>query len=307
MESSEDLNNKSKQIKVSSDIGDLLDTATDCHRFVTEFFEVISESVPHIYHSALPLAPQSSIVKKLYSQQISSVARVVACPSSWDSCAATAAAKYRLGHAAWSPCGQYIAATSVVDIEVQNSTTLEVLYILKPPGLNYKMPDRLKFSPDGHLMICAYLIYKEDNSDVEEGSDVEGSSDVEESLDVEESSDVKENSDMEERLNLLTFFLYLYLSLYPGMVKLADLLFGTSKQVLSSRSSMLNWKFWKPITKKHLDSLRQSTLFSWILHPMLKPYLKIIEGEMSWNWNWGLTGLTRDSSTLLQASELVVD
>ena len=52
-------------IKVGKSVDtSLLDTANDCLRFVTEFFEVISQSASHIYHSALPLAPRSSTVRK---------------------------------------------------------------------------------------------------------------------------------------------------------------------------------------------------------------------------------------------------
>jgi len=67
-------------------VASLLNTATDCLHFVTKFFEVISQSAPHIYHSALLLAPQSSIVRKLYSQEINSIVRrvVTGVPSSWD-------------------------------------------------------------------------------------------------------------------------------------------------------------------------------------------------------------------------------
>ncbi|KAF9784631.1 hypothetical protein BJ322DRAFT_1195634, partial [Thelephora terrestris] len=73
--------------EVPKDFQPLFDTAKDCLRFLTEFFEVIRQSAPHIYHSALPLAPASSIIRKLYGQQISSVARVVTgISTSWDSC-----------------------------------------------------------------------------------------------------------------------------------------------------------------------------------------------------------------------------
>ena len=43
-----------------------LDLAEDCFRFVTGYFEIISASSPHIYHSALVAAPKDSIVRKLY-------------------------------------------------------------------------------------------------------------------------------------------------------------------------------------------------------------------------------------------------
>ncbi|KAF9646215.1 hypothetical protein BDM02DRAFT_3271125, partial [Thelephora ganbajun] len=43
-----------------------VELANDCLRFVTGFFEVIDESAPHVYHSALPLSPRMSMVRKLY-------------------------------------------------------------------------------------------------------------------------------------------------------------------------------------------------------------------------------------------------
>ncbi|KAF9645707.1 hypothetical protein BDM02DRAFT_3065560, partial [Thelephora ganbajun] len=43
-----------------------VELASDCFRFVTGFFEVIDESAPHIYHSALAVSPQTSMVRKLY-------------------------------------------------------------------------------------------------------------------------------------------------------------------------------------------------------------------------------------------------
>ena len=152
-----DPNDKPTQAKVSIDLGTLIDTTTDGLRFVTEFFEVISESVPHIYHSALPLTPASSIIRKLYGQWMVSVVRVVTgIPSSWDSCTASAGAASTPRHAIWSPCGQYIAAGLDRDIEVRDSTTLQVCYILKPPSFEGVCLDLLAFSPDGHQLICAY-------------------------------------------------------------------------------------------------------------------------------------------------------
>ena len=124
---------------------------------MTEFFEVISESAPHIYHSALPLAPESSIIRKLYGQQISAAARVVAgIPSSWDLCTAIAGATSEPGHAIWSPCGQYIAAGLEKDIEIRDSTTLEMSRVLRPPDFENFNPNFLAFSPGGRLLIRAY-------------------------------------------------------------------------------------------------------------------------------------------------------
>jgi len=126
---------------------------------VTEFFEVISESAPHIYSSALLLAPQSSIVRKLYSQYTGPpIARVVTgVPASWDSCTASVGSEYSPLQIAWSPCGQFIAAASEQSIEIRSSDTLErVLTLELPRDLLDFDPKSLTFSPNGHLLACSF-------------------------------------------------------------------------------------------------------------------------------------------------------
>jgi hypothetical protein len=62
-----------------------LDLVNDCFQFVTAFFEVISTSAPHIYHSAMPLSPRTSIVWKLYKPYANPLVRFVhGVPISWD-------------------------------------------------------------------------------------------------------------------------------------------------------------------------------------------------------------------------------
>ena len=146
-------------IQVSVDVSTLLDTAADCLRFVTEFFDIISKSGPHIYHSALQLTPQSSIVWKLYSQQIHSpVLKVVAgVPASWDSCTASAGAPAGVEHATWSPCGLFVAVVFEGTVQIQDSNTLERVSVLKPPAYPiHPFPKFLAFSPSGCLLACSY-------------------------------------------------------------------------------------------------------------------------------------------------------
>ncbi|KAF9645891.1 hypothetical protein BDM02DRAFT_3201102 [Thelephora ganbajun] len=53
-----------------------VDLVNDCFRFVMKFFEVISASSPHIYHSALPLCPRQSMVWNLYSPYACPLTRI---------------------------------------------------------------------------------------------------------------------------------------------------------------------------------------------------------------------------------------
>lgn len=159
----------SEQIQVSVDVNALLDTAADCFRFVTEYFELISQSGPHIYRSALLLAPQSSVVRSLYGKQIPSlVARVVTgIPVSWDSCTATLGAAVEVRYVVWSPCGQFVAVCFEDRVGIRDSTTLERLFDLRPPGhLTSVTPKSLAFSPDGRLFACTYDPVREPNMSV---------------------------------------------------------------------------------------------------------------------------------------------
>jgi len=157
------------QIQVPIDINLVLSTVDDCLHFVTEFFEVISQSAPHIYHSALLLAPKTSIVQKLYGQQLCSpAARVVTgIRDSWDSCSASHRGITNITYAAWSPCGKFIAVCFEDRIGIQDSTTLERVSDLKlPTGHMKATPQTLAFSPDGYILACTYKPVIEPNSSV---------------------------------------------------------------------------------------------------------------------------------------------
>ena len=146
------------QIRGSIDIDPLLDTVADYLRFVTEFFDIIRQSVPHIYHSALPLAPLSSVVRNRYSQRTcSSTSKVITgIPVSWDSCTASVGDAAELSHPVWSPCGQSIATCFGHAIQIRDSNTLERISVLSPSRRMKSHHKFITFSPDGRLLACIY-------------------------------------------------------------------------------------------------------------------------------------------------------
>ena len=144
---------------MSVDINPLLDIIADFLHFITEFFECISQSSPHIYHSALVLAPQSSIIWRLYGQQVCSpVERVVTgVPALWGSCTASIQVPSGVEEDYcfnWSPSGQSIAAFIEGKVKVLDSNTLQGISTFKAPG-HLSNVFSLAFSPNGLLLACS--------------------------------------------------------------------------------------------------------------------------------------------------------
>jgi len=111
---------------------------------------VISASAPHIYHSALPLSPPTSIIHKLYEPHARPFVRVVrGLPISWKSSVATVYHDARVETAAWSPCNRFVAVALDYSAEVLDGATLERLYTFKHPWDGTSL---LCFSPDSRLL-----------------------------------------------------------------------------------------------------------------------------------------------------------
>ena len=134
----------------------LLNTVRDYFHFVTKFFEVIKLSATHIYHSALELSPESSIIRAHYHQwpfQVSKPRVVYGVPSSWSQ-PATINGNY--GSYTWSPCGQSFSARTSTSVEVWDALTAEKHSSLQLTGSqaaewdpSHHVPDILAYSPDG--------------------------------------------------------------------------------------------------------------------------------------------------------------
>ena len=130
-----------------------LDLVRDYFRFVITFFELISTSAQHIYHSALPLSPQTSIVRELYARYSCPLARVVrGLPTSWGAVFATVHYDDVGSTAAWSPCNRFIAITRSSTIEVLDAVTLKRVNTFKC-GDKQPLDRNLCFSPDSRFLM----------------------------------------------------------------------------------------------------------------------------------------------------------
>ncbi|KAF9645142.1 hypothetical protein BDM02DRAFT_3271916 [Thelephora ganbajun] len=114
---------------------ELLSTAREYSHFVVTFFELISISAIHIYHSALELSPLSSIVRKrYYCQRHTRLPRVmVGTRESWER-GIIIPSKNDCSSYSWSPCGRFIAAQSLEVVEIRDSLSLELLSTLPIVG-----------------------------------------------------------------------------------------------------------------------------------------------------------------------------
>ena len=132
-----------------------LDLADDCLRFVTGYFEIISTSSPHIYRSALAVAPENSIVRKLYESQAHPFTRVVCgVPVLWDASTASATCPSRLGSVVWSPCNRFIASTlhGTRTVDVFDSATLQRIQTIESPREMFHAGVAPAFSPDSRIL-----------------------------------------------------------------------------------------------------------------------------------------------------------
>ena len=140
----------------------MLEFAEDCFYFVTTYFEIIEASAPHIYHSALVLAPKKSIVRERYESHAHPFVRVVhGLPTSWDVNIATASCLRQIILIVWSTCNKFIAFRDNFEtVAVLDSATLQQLQTLKSPR-DISLNCGLIFSPDSRILTCYSGNYKE--------------------------------------------------------------------------------------------------------------------------------------------------
>ncbi|KAG8711757.1 hypothetical protein FRC08_015492 [Ceratobasidium sp. 394] len=98
-----------------------VDTSEDCqsyahdvYRFVLSFYDPISESTPHLYVSAFPLAPENSkMVQRMRKYFPNTVAIIEGAEQEWTPCLRTISAESEIFAAVFSPNGRRIATGSL--------------------------------------------------------------------------------------------------------------------------------------------------------------------------------------------------
>ena len=128
----------------------ILDIINDYTRFVIEFFEVITTSAPHIYHSAIPLSPRTSIIHNQYKRYARPLARVVwGALASWERSVATMYIGDPTPGIAWSPCNRFIAvaASGAEVVQLLDAATLGLLDVFELPRSRMGDDPLFSFSP----------------------------------------------------------------------------------------------------------------------------------------------------------------
>ena len=128
----------------------ILDLARDYSRFVITFFDLISVSASHIYLSALPLSPQTSLVREMYKRHQCPLVRVVqGLPTSWEAVVTSIYNEDFDGMASWSPCNRFIAVARSGTVEIRDAVTLSLLNTFESPS---DSDPQFRFSQDSRFL-----------------------------------------------------------------------------------------------------------------------------------------------------------
>jgi len=134
----------------------LLDMIQDSERFILRFFYPIEASSSHLYHSALPWSPISSLVRTLYQDQISTEAKMSnAIDDSWDASIRTIQTLNTVVHIAFSHKDDSIAVSEIGSVEIFETLTGHHRATLTSPEIA-GMLWSLTFSPDDTLLASGH-------------------------------------------------------------------------------------------------------------------------------------------------------
>ena len=146
--------------------------ASDFFRFLLAFFEVISISASHIYISALPLSPKSSLVREVYKKYTSPLVRVVwGLSVSWEQSIAIISHNEPYDGIAWSPCSRFLAVAEGPTARILDAVTLKPLSTFQRSW--HAATSWLSFSPEGRILMQFYQDGNLASWDLQTGSPVD--------------------------------------------------------------------------------------------------------------------------------------
>ncbi|GJJ10744.1 hypothetical protein Clacol_004971 [Clathrus columnatus] len=135
--------------------GTLYDFAIEGKRFLQLFGNVIAESAPHIYLSALPFCPQDSVIYKTFIDRFRNTFQITSGPlNGWPLGRWRIDGTKGIECACFSHGGQYlVVGLRGGVIKVLDSETLEIISVLESP---HKQPIRtVEFSTDDKSLVFA--------------------------------------------------------------------------------------------------------------------------------------------------------
>ncbi|KAI0089739.1 WD40-repeat-containing domain protein, partial [Irpex rosettiformis] len=114
---------------------EILDWATDGYKFILYAFDPITISVAHIYHSALPLLPTSSLLRKQHADDLVGEAKIVlGADESWTKLVRTIQLPDEVLTLEYSPDGAFLAIGGHTFHHVYSTSTGERTFVLNPPS-----------------------------------------------------------------------------------------------------------------------------------------------------------------------------
>ncbi|KAF9785214.1 hypothetical protein BJ322DRAFT_817871, partial [Thelephora terrestris] len=133
----------------TSNLGNL---AEDYLRFMKNFFLLIQQSAPHIYHSALPLSPRSSTFHSMTHQEKASITEFYGCPETWGAVIQTIPIiNTGMVHPVYTATfGHWIAVAQFGEVMIYDSITGGLTVSLRPEH----SVDAMGGSPDGSILFC---------------------------------------------------------------------------------------------------------------------------------------------------------
>ncbi|KAJ6558348.1 hypothetical protein B0H19DRAFT_1261874 [Mycena capillaripes] len=126
----------------------------DAMYFVRRFSQPISQSIPHIYISALPFCPEPFVLRSISSSNLPCVPKISGIPSHWSRMQAVFHGKFRVYTVSWSQDGRHIAC-GAYDSKVRIWDAFTGELVREPLKGHSERVNSVAFSPDCLRIVSA--------------------------------------------------------------------------------------------------------------------------------------------------------